>query len=397
MRRITHPCREREKKALSWGPLHSFSLRTQRKLKRISCSLDRLQDNLRFEQIKITQDLEQNVNRVNDTVQYDINDVKARVTALEKLIILKRMKSSPIATNLNNLVPDNVRLGIKVGTPWPVPSNSNQFRKASSLDALDEHRQSSLHLDWDDMGSGQSDAIKQPGLRKEGRVKKTSASEEALYSECDLASSYKSVSENEFDALLNLQLLLSDLNDDWKSELTQHMSNSWCLPEKEQKEKFKSRIIKFHAFRQEVFIAHNCYRRFHNSSELCLADDLTRHAQEWANDLASKGYPLYSELTDRGENVVNVHIPDETNLSGFDVCRQWYEEGKLFNFSTPKWQKGTRHFTQMIWKSSTEIGIGIAKVQGQSRYIIVVHYRPPGNGNMPGEFLQNIKPPSLLK
>ncbi|KAK3577800.1 hypothetical protein CHS0354_024843 [Potamilus streckersoni] len=395
----TRPFRDKEKKALSWSSLHSSSLRIQSQLKRISSSLDLLQDNLLFEHIKITRDLEKNVCRVNDSVLSDINDVKSRVVALEKWMIFKCRRSSHFSTNFNDLIPDDLRLVKKVGTPCSLPSNSNQFRKASSLDALDEHLKSSLHLDWDDMDSGHSDVRRQPGVSIRGRLKRTSASEEALHSECDLAFSYQSVSDNELDALLNLQLLLNDFNDDWKAELTQHMSNGWYLPGsgKEQEEIFQSRINKFHAFRQEVFLAHNCYRRFHNCKELCLADDLTRHAQEWANDLACKGYPLYSELTDTGENVVTIHIPNETSLSGFEVCRQWYEEGKRFDFSTPKWQKGTRNFTQMIWKSSTEIGIGIAKVQGQQRYIVVVNYRPPGNGNMPGEFLRNITPPSPPK
>lgn len=56
---------------------------------------------------------------------------------------------------------------------------------------------------------------------------------------------------------------------------------------------------------------------------------------------------------------------------------------------------GTFNFTQMIWKSTTEIGVGISRVKGQDRYVVVTHYRCPGNNNMPGEFKKNVLPALL--
>lgn len=52
------------------------------------------------------------------------------------------------------------------------------------------------------------------------------------------------------------------------------------------------------------------------------------------------------------------------------------------------------NFTQMIWKSSNEMGIGISKVKGQNKYVIVAHYKPSGNINTPGEFRKNVLPPN---
>jgi hypothetical protein len=52
------------------------------------------------------------------------------------------------------------------------------------------------------------------------------------------------------------------------------------------------------------------------------------------------------------------------------------------------------NFTQMIWKSSTEIGVGISKVRGQNKYVVVAHYKPSGNINTPGEFRKNVLPPN---
>ena len=50
------------------------------------------------------------------------------------------------------------------------------------------------------------------------------------------------------------------------------------------------------------------------------------------------------------------------------------------------------HFTQMVWKLTTEIGVGVARVRGQDRWVIVAQYRPQGNSNMPGDFQRNVQP-----
>ena len=55
---------------------------------------------------------------------------------------------------------------------------------------------------------------------------------------------------------------------------------------------------------------------------------------------------------------------------------------------------GSSNFTQMMWKSSREIGVGIAKLQGQNTYIIVAQYYPAGNTNNPGDFWENVPPVS---
>jgi hypothetical protein len=70
------------------------------------------------------------------------------------------------------------------------------------------------------------------------------------------------------------------------------------------------------------------------------------------------------------------------------------------------WQIGTNYFTQMVWKNSREIGIGVATVpplqhhnkKGQiindslnDHQVVVVFYRPSGNNNRAGQFEANVK------
>ena len=47
------------------------------------------------------------------------------------------------------------------------------------------------------------------------------------------------------------------------------------------------------------------------------------------------------------------------------------------------------HFTQVVWKGTKEVGIGIASAKNQC--IVVGSYRPAGN--MIGDFSNNVPPP----
>jgi len=48
------------------------------------------------------------------------------------------------------------------------------------------------------------------------------------------------------------------------------------------------------------------------------------------------------------------------------------------------------HFTQMIWRNSTELGMGMASDRS-GKIIIVGNYNPPGNYT--GQFTQNVPMP----
>ena len=48
------------------------------------------------------------------------------------------------------------------------------------------------------------------------------------------------------------------------------------------------------------------------------------------------------------------------------------------------------HFTQVVWKSSKELGVGKATSRS-GRIYVVANYYPPGNYQ--GQFAQNVLPP----
>ena len=51
----------------------------------------------------------------------------------------------------------------------------------------------------------------------------------------------------------------------------------------------------------------------------------------------------------------------------------------------------TGHFTQVVWKGSRRLGVGVGYADNGRKAIVVANYDPPGN--YLGQFPQNVSPP----
>lgn len=149
-------------------------------------------------------------------------------------------------------------------------------------------------------------------------------------------------------------------------------------------------------FKRETFNAHNNYRTMHGCPPLVMCEELSAIAQSWAEKLAEKGFLQYSENPGLGENISLVDLEQPTR-KGEQIVKEWYKEINNYNYSKPGWKRGAYRFSQLLWKSTTEIGVGVAKIPGQNKAYVVVNYRPAGNNNMPGEFERNVLPPQKKK
>ncbi|UJR16771.1 hypothetical protein I4U23_003671 [Adineta vaga] len=76
--------------------------------------------------------------------------------------------------------------------------------------------------------------------------------------------------------------------------------------------------------------------------------------------------------------------------NGTRATQSWYDEIKYYNFNRPGFSSATGHFTQVVWKSSTKLGMGVAFGNGGQRVVVVAQYGPAGN--MMGAFPQNVPP-----
>ena len=95
-------------------------------------------------------------------------------------------------------------------------------------------------------------------------------------------------------------------------------------------------------------------------------------AQRWADKMAREGRMAHAEWDERdgcGENLAmhsNGNLLANTNVA----TQMWYDEvtNPGYNFATGGFSMGTGHFTQVVWKGSSELGCGISGVYVVCRY-----------------------------
>jgi len=162
-------------------------------------------------------------------------------------------------------------------------------------------------------------------------------------------------------------------------------------------------------FDKECVRVHNQLRALHNASALCWSESLARDAQKWAESLAyrDRAEHDYQDLITKGqgENIAwmakavdKCHgaVKNPGCITCGDIVKKWYSEEKNYDF-----QKAAaiavgqpiRHFNQIVWKSTAELGVGSAR-SDQHGLIVVARYSPMGSTGGPAAFLQNVSPPS---
>lgn len=150
--------------------------------------------------------------------------------------------------------------------------------------------------------------------------------------------------------------------------------------------------------------AHNNYRAAHTTPPLSWSADLSKAAQDWASACTSngKGGFAHSPGAFSGGYGENLYWGSGAGSTGADVAaRWWYNEINQYNFNDPiasykagdsDSKKEVRHFTQLIWRDTKQLGCGAAQC-GQYEYW-VCRYAPPGNfnGEKAGVLAANVPP-----
>lgn len=143
-------------------------------------------------------------------------------------------------------------------------------------------------------------------------------------------------------------------------------------------------------FQEEFLQAHNEYRQKHGVSTLKLNKHLCEISQNWANFLVKKNYLKHNTHPDcGGENIYSVtstHV--NFTITGDEPVKAWYDEINNHKFGVEPNDLSTGHFTQIVWKETTEIGVGFAKNNG--KIVVVANYTPAGN--VIGSYARNVPP-----
>lgn len=155
------------------------------------------------------------------------------------------------------------------------------------------------------------------------------------------------------------------------------------------KEKYKNyckNYTKPTTFRDVVLNAHNDYRLKHNVGPLEWNTKLESDAKKWATQLCDSHSFMHSDYP-YGENLAT-----GTDSKG---VKQWYDEAKLYDYNKPGFSPSTGHFTQLVWKGTTQIGCAYADKDSKGNACtvsysnnnkfsnvppLVCEYYPTGNG-----------------
>nr|XP_040220234.2 Golgi-associated plant pathogenesis-related protein 1-like [Anopheles coluzzii] len=148
-----------------------------------------------------------------------------------------------------------------------------------------------------------------------------------------------------------------------------------------------SNSMNFTQFQLEVLNRHNELRAQHSAEPLQLNKNLCEFAQQWANKLATENKLQHRSSNKYGENLYACF--GRANIEGKDAVDSWYSEVKNYTFGAA--DPGSNfpnvgHFTQVVWKGSVQLGVGIA-AKGTSVFV-VCNYDPPGN--VYGQYAQHV-------
>ena len=131
--------------------------------------------------------------------------------------------------------------------------------------------------------------------------------------------------------------------------------------------------------------SHNNYRALHGVPSVTWSDTVAASAQAYANTCpdshSGSGY---------GENLARATYDMAEN----GVVQWWYDEEPLYDYDNPGFSSETGHFTQVVWKGTTQIGCGFnsgCSYPWSNSTVWVCQYNPPGN--YIGQFAENVLPP----
>jgi len=136
---------------------------------------------------------------------------------------------------------------------------------------------------------------------------------------------------------------------------------------------------------QALVDAHNAYRAKHCAAPLTWSPKLATVAQAWASSLRDQGCKFGHSQGNYGENLA---AGTSGAMDANAVVAMWYDESKQYDFARGAFSMQTGHFTQVVWKGTTQVGCGRSQCNGMD--IWVCEYDPPGNWE--GQYRENVSP-----
>lgn len=132
--------------------------------------------------------------------------------------------------------------------------------------------------------------------------------------------------------------------------------------------------------RKEILAAHNKYRAQRGIPPLKWSEALADHAMKWALHLAKAGKLYHSKGSGEGENLWQGsarHFSHTEKVDKWGSEKKYFTKGTFPDVSTSGNWQDVGHYTQIIWRSTSEVGCAQATSGGFDFF--VCRYNPPGN------------------
>lgn len=141
---------------------------------------------------------------------------------------------------------------------------------------------------------------------------------------------------------------------------------------------------------REMVAAHNRWREKVGVPELSWSSKLAQTAQDWAKHIEQTracriDASAHSDRKDLGENLAYFSAIRYSNgtrrMQEVDPARvvdSWAGERKNYDYASDSCSGVCGHYTQIVWKSTEQVGCGRAICSDESQ-VWVCNYSPPGN------------------
>ena len=136
----------------------------------------------------------------------------------------------------------------------------------------------------------------------------------------------------------------------------------------------------------DLVAAINRFRRLHCSPGVLVSEKLNTLANKWATTIAALGEAKKDNSSTYGQLICKYSGEDSIVTA---CVSKWYSCITDFDWAEPKLSNLSSPFTQMVWKSNKQVGVGFAKGDGSEVYVVVL-LEPGQNGT--GKVRDNVLP-----
>uniref|UniRef100_A0A7M5UUT0 Uncharacterized protein n=1 Tax=Clytia hemisphaerica TaxID=252671 RepID=A0A7M5UUT0_9CNID len=146
-------------------------------------------------------------------------------------------------------------------------------------------------------------------------------------------------------------------------------------------------------FKKKFLEETNQYRRLHSASGLTWSMYLTTKAQQWAEHIASKDKVLERPVIGAMRQAICVMDENEpTNISAKRCVQAWYNQIINYNFVEPEMTEKNKYFVQLVWRSTSDVGVGKFESASGKTYVVAFFTTVGGGEGEEDDLKSNVLP-----